>query len=298
MSDVENVDVEQRRRRRHHSGRPRGLRMGSRAHRRAPCTSRWTNCRRVWRSSTRTRTCTSFAAPAAAPSGPAVARRNGYSAVNVPGGMDPGWKPASRMVSDNGLTGSPVTVTRNNARAAVPTPSSDPRAPSPRRPCCRSRVRRTRHGIPASNVNAALDRSGPGGRRGHGSDRELGRRRRQATLDAIATGQEAAGSSGEALVPISFVLVARPGGAPDISRDLHPRPCLGPVPAVGAAKIFRMRNISRVVHRGGRHGPAGRRRPLRRRDLRAARRRGAAAACRCWPKTSATTPTPSPGSFW
>ena len=91
-----------------------------------------------------------------------------------------------------------------------------------------------------------------------------------ATLDAIASGEQLR-IIREALVPISFVLVARPGlELSDIRRiSTHGH-------AWAQCRHWVQRQYSgcgiysRLVHRGCGSGPAGRgRRPLRRRDLRA-----------------------------
>ena len=124
--------------------------------------------------------------------------------------------------------------------------------------------------IPSSNVNTALDKVRDGS-----ADAAMVPIENSveggvtATLDAIATGQELQdpprGPGAHQLRPGGQ---ARHGARGHPAR-LHPRPCLGPVQALGGRQYSQCWNTSRFFHRRGRHGLAGRgRRPLRRRDLR------------------------------
>ena len=115
-----------------------------------------------------------------------------------------------------------------------------------------------------------------------------------ATLDALASGRAAASSCGEVLVPITFVLAARPGMPLDRGpRRRHPPPRLGPGAGAGWARNLPdaayVPTLSTAAARGRPRRAAPARRGIRRRRLRAGRR-GATTASRCSPRTSATTP--------
>ncbi len=147
--------------------------------------------------------------------------------------------------------------------------------------------------IPASNVNAALDMVRDGS-----ADAAMVPIENSveggvtATLDAIASGPELR-IIREVLVPISFVLVARPGMARHRHPPhLHPRPRVGAVPAVGGRKYSRRRICPRVLYGSRSHGAVGRRTPptTPRSAHRSSRRNS-----RAWPfwqRTLATTRVP------
>ena len=119
-----------------------------------------------------------------------------------------------------------------------------------------------------------------------------------ATLDAIATGQELR-IIREALVPISFVLVARPGvglaGHQRISTHGHAwAQCRlwvdANIPERGICSGSSTAASAMGLLEEDAHYDAAICAPIV--------ATGTARACTCWPKTSATTPARSPGSSW
>ena len=147
--------------------------------------------------------------------------------------------------------------------------------------------------IPSSNVNTALDKVRDGS-----ADAAMVPIENSveggvtATLDAIATGQELR-IIREALVPISFVLVARPGveitQIRRISTHGH---------AWAQCRLWVDANIPGAEYIPGSstaaaaHGaPGGRRRTTTPRSARRSSHRNSP-DCMCWRRTSATTPGP------